>query len=84
MNQGMLTSLDSDEIYSAMNILSGGGIVIKFQHLEIKRALQHEYHIQKAFASGIGIVHVWLFGTDFGIKALIMDHLGPSLKCLLT
>jgi serine/threonine protein kinase len=80
----MLTSLKSDEVYAATNILSGGDVVVKFRHLEMGRALQREYRIQKALASGIGIPRVWWFGTDFGIEAFVMDRMGPSLECLLS
>lgn len=80
----MLTGLDSDKVYAATNILSGGDVVVKFRHLDSGRGLQHEYRMQKVLAGGVGIPRVWWFGTDFGMEALVMDNLGPSLESLLS
>jgi hypothetical protein len=79
-----LTSLDLDEVFAAMDILYGEDVMVKFQDMKMGRALQHEHRIQKALIGGIGIPQVCWFGTDSGIKAFIMEHLGPLLKCLLS
>ncbi|KAI5983046.1 kinase-like domain-containing protein [Pisolithus albus] len=45
------------DVYTAKNILAGREVVAKLRHLELGRALKHEYLIQKALSGSKGIPH---------------------------
>ncbi|KAI6020372.1 casein kinase 1, epsilon, partial [Pisolithus microcarpus] len=66
------------------NILSGGAVVTKLQHLELGHASKHKYHIQEALAGGSGIPPVQWFRMDWGTEVLVMDQLGLSLEDILS
>ncbi|KAI6021756.1 kinase-like domain-containing protein, partial [Pisolithus microcarpus] len=72
------------DVYTAKNILAGREVVAKLWHLELGRALKHEYHIQKALSRSKGIPHVQWFSTDWGTEVLVMDCLGLSLQDLMS
>ncbi|KAI5987266.1 kinase-like domain-containing protein [Pisolithus albus] len=72
------------DVYTAKNILAGREVVAKLRHLELGRALKHEYLIQKALSRSKGIPHVRWFGTDWGTEVLVMDRSGLSLQDLMS
>jgi hypothetical protein len=65
----------------ARDIFSGQDIAVKLEPTQSALCtLEHELHVYKKLAGGIGIPSVHSFSIECGYNAMIMDCLGQSLE----
>lgn len=67
----------------ARDIFSGQDVAVKLEPIRSAICtLEHELHIYKKLAGGIGILSVHSFSMERGYYAMVMDCLGKSLEDL--
>jgi hypothetical protein len=65
----------------ARDIFSGQDVAVKLEPTQSALCtLEHELHVYKKLAGGIGIPSVHSFSIECGYNAMIMDCLGQSLE----
>jgi casein kinase 1 epsilon len=73
----------TDEVYSAYDILSGHDVVVKLERVEGKdHTLGHEFQIYTTLNGGTGIAHVHWFGMEAGFDVMVVNRLSHSLEDL--
>jgi hypothetical protein len=76
-----LTQIYPGEIYLARDILSGQDVAIKLEPVEGEHhTLEHKSNVYHKLGRGIGIPHIYWFGTETGFNAMVISRLGPSLE----
>jgi hypothetical protein len=69
----------------ARDIFLGRDVAVKLEPTQGPHCtLEHEFHVYKKLAGGLGIPFVHLFGTECGYNVMVMDCLGQSLEQLFS
>ena len=70
-------------MYRARDIITKRVVAIKLESIDNSCHLEHKYKVLNQLSGGKGVPQPLWFGREGSYRAMVLEHLGPSLDKLL-